>query len=180
MKPNSKKHSYTPAPDPRVKHILTRFWGHLNHNFLGAVVGGVTVLAFQAIWHSITTPSTAPIEDLISMEAKLAAHHTQQDLGRYRALFAHNAQIRDVSANKEWTGQDNIVDRVRPLSFSSLVHTTAQILIPRDEQSAFARTQTTFRQLTPEVKSGGGAELWQFIRSDGRWKILSLSYGVGY
>jgi uncharacterized protein (TIGR02246 family) len=144
---------------------------------IGAVIGSVATLVFGNIF-----PTPAPdakdkqqIEQLIAGEAKLAVAH---DLEEYRQLFAPDAWVVEVSEERIWSGQDAIVERLRPLHFRSVVHTPKEVFVTEDGSLAFAETTTIFDQEEPEKIKAPGREYWQFRKDDRTWKILSFQYAL--
>jgi hypothetical protein len=168
-----------PTAHPRKwpwKNYLKKVWKFCNHGAVAALLGVLATYAFDVL----KRPSIAPIEALMKREAELAGGsypHPDKELEEYVALFADDAIVLDYRSGDVWKGHTAIIDRLRPLHFATLHHSTSgEIQI--DGNDASAQTKTAFMQDKPTIVPGVGKENWQFRKINGHWRILSLQYDL--
>jgi hypothetical protein len=176
MSPSNAKGKKADAhPDKRLQEYFKKIWVFLGHNLPGGILVGVILLVVQALLR----PSPAPIDGLMKKEAILAAGnypHSEKELEEYAGLFSSDAIVLDYKTGDVWKGRNAIKDRIRPLHFTTLHHTSSQIQI--DDADASAQTNTTFMQDKPTLLPGIGREIWQFRKINGAWKIISFEYDL--
>jgi uncharacterized protein (TIGR02246 family) len=184
MNPNSPETKKAPIVwKEALKRIpsirLSRFWEGIVVGVIGGIVATVIGTAIVNKWLPPSSPDDAEkqqIEAVIANEARFALAH---DLEKYRNLFADDAWVIQVKKHKVWAGQNEIVERLRPLSFTKLFHTPTQTSVAKDSSSAFSETYTTFEQVKDDpVRGDGGKEYWQFAKIDGNWKIVSFQFDL--
>jgi len=162
----------------QLRPSIRRFLKHpLYTAILGTIVGGLIVLAIQKSYEQ--PPSTTDIEKTIKNEAKFARGFypdREKDIAEYLKLFADDALVIDFKTGEHWKGHDKIAERIRPLHFTALVHSSWTIKMWRD--TASADTYTTFSQDKPTELNAVGKESWQFQKINGTWKVISFEYDL--
>lgn len=167
-----------------AKHPVTtksRLWRLIfKRPFSVAILAGViATLLSTLIIQKCSDWRQAPIDALIKREAELARSfpHTNDNLRDYGQLFADDALVVDYKTGDRWKGPAEIVNRIRPLHFISLDHTT-RYPITMDGQTASAQTDTTFEQSEPVTLHDVGKENWQFRKIGKTWKIASFEFDL--
>jgi uncharacterized protein (TIGR02246 family) len=168
----------------KMHRTLKRIWNHdLTIGMIAALVGALAGAALQYYVDRLRHPdptSTLEFEEPIRQEAAFARgvhSDREKDLEEYSNLFAKDAVVVDFKKAQIWKGQSEIVQRLRDVHFTKLLHVSRQIVIEPDGSSAVAQTDTVFSQDKPTVMTNvQGTESWRFRKIDGKWRIVSFEF----
>lgn len=131
------------------------------------------------------TPTPVPASDEEAIQGLLRAEGeavVAQDMPRLADLWAEDAVVRDAKHTPQneaddavWRGIDAIMDRYVVLVFPGNPQSVAPQVVSMDIRGDEARVIST-TQIGAEVAPMGDA--WTFVRQDGRWWIMSLTYNL--